>query len=176
MIKTIIAVVVATVFLIITLTAIDPKNKRVDDTPTSLVENEYNNVTVTGEINRPGTYVLEEGATMDVLLMEAGGPTNNADARAYIETTPIIAGMSYYIAPIKDVEDICGILEYDKVNINYDTKEKLMQVNGIGDAVASRIITYRENTSRFTYLEEIMKVDGIKQATFEKIKNYITLR
>lgn len=175
MVKALIAIVLATIFVIFTLTKIDPKNAT-NDSNITLVEEEYNSVTVNGEVNKPGTYVLSDGATFETLLMEAGGPTENADARCYFEGTPIKAGESYYIAPVKDVNDICGATDYVKVNINSDLKETLMTINGIGDTVASRIITYRETQGQFTYLEQIMEIDGIKQATFEKIKNHITLR
>ena len=37
-----------------------------------------------------------------------------------------------------------------------------MKVNGIGTAVASAIISYREANGSFTYLEELMKVSGME--------------
>jgi competence protein ComEA len=63
-----------------------------------------------------------------------------------------------------------------KVNINADPKDKLMEVNGIGETLAGAIIQYRGEHGEFTYLEELMKVKGIAKATFEKIKNHVTLR
>ncbi|MDY0118295.1 MAG: ComEA family DNA-binding protein [Bacilli bacterium] len=174
MYKAIIAIVIATIVAIFAFTQIDPKIP--NDSQISVVEGDYNSITVSGEVNKPGTYVMKEGDTIDDLIMEAGGPTSNADARAYFENTLLGAGVSYYIAPIKDLDDICGEVEYEKVNVNTDDRDTLMKVNGIGTAVASAIISYREANGSFTYLEELMKVSGIGNATFEKIKNYIILR
>ena len=109
--------------------------------------------------------------------MAAGGVTNNADARAYIEETVIQkGGVNYYIAPINDLDDYCGDKALAKANINVDNRDKLMEVNGIGGSIASDIIAYRAEHGPFTYLEELLKVKGIGNATFDKIKNFVTLR
>jgi len=61
------------------------------------------------------------------------------------------------------------------VNINTDTKEKLMSVNGFGSAISDALIAYRATTN-FKRIEDIKNVTGIGNATFEKIKNFITIR
>ena len=60
------------------------------------------------------------------------------------------------------------------VSINKAEKEELMLLEGIGDAKAEAIITYRK-TKAFSTLEELMDVDGIGQNVFDKIKDSITL-
>lgn len=62
-----------------------------------------------------------------------------------------------------------------KVNINTATKEELMTLRGIGEARAEDIIRYRESHGSFQRIEDIMKVSGIKDAAFEKIKGNITV-
>lgn len=62
-----------------------------------------------------------------------------------------------------------------KVNINTATKEELMTLWGIGEARAEDIIRYRESHGSFQRIEDIMKVSGIKDAAFEKIKGNITV-
>jgi competence protein ComEA len=49
-----------------------------------------------------------------------------------------------------------------------------MTLNGIGEAKAKAIIEYR-NQNAFTCIEDIMKVSGISEAVFNKIKDYITV-
>lgn len=62
-----------------------------------------------------------------------------------------------------------------KVNINTAAKEELMTLRGIGEARAEDIIRYRESHGSFQRIEDIMKVSGIKDAAFEKIKGNITV-
>lgn len=62
-----------------------------------------------------------------------------------------------------------------KVNINTATKEELMTLRGIGEARAEDIIRYRESYGGFQKIEDIMKVSGIKDAAFQKIKEDITV-
>lgn len=60
------------------------------------------------------------------------------------------------------------------VNINTCTLEELLNINGIGESKAKSIIEYRENVGLFTSKEDIMKVSGIGNSLYDKIKDYIT--
>jgi competence protein ComEA len=57
------------------------------------------------------------------------------------------------------------------ISINNGTKEELMQLSGVGEATAKKIIDARP----FSTLEDILNVSGIGDATFEKIKDDICL-
>jgi competence protein ComEA len=46
---------------------------------------------------------------------------------------------------------------------------------GIGPTIAQRIIDYREENGAYTTIEEIMDVSGVGPATFENIKDLITV-
>lgn len=59
------------------------------------------------------------------------------------------------------------------VNINTCTLEELLSINGIGESKAKSIIEYRENVGLFTSKEDIMKVSGIGNSLYDKIKDYI---
>ena len=62
-----------------------------------------------------------------------------------------------------------------KVNINTADLRELMGLPGIGEALAERIIEYREKNGDFQTLEEIMAVSGIGEGKFGGIKDYIKL-
>lgn len=50
-----------------------------------------------------------------------------------------------------------------------------MTLSGIGESKAEDIIRYREESGGFKKIEDIMKVPGIKNAGFQKIKDRITV-
>ena len=68
-----------------------------------------------------------------------------------------------------------GSSDSGKVNINTAGKEQLMQLTGIGETRAEAILSYREQQGPFRTVEDLMKVEGIKEKTWEKIKEDITV-
>lgn len=62
-----------------------------------------------------------------------------------------------------------------KININTADTNTLSTLDGIGEGLAQRIIDYRKNNGNFEVIQDIMKVSGIGEKRFEKIKDYITV-
>ena len=61
------------------------------------------------------------------------------------------------------------------VNINTATVTELTTVSGIGASRAQAIVDYRERNGSFGSIDDIKKVDGIKDGLFSKIKDKITI-
>ena len=61
------------------------------------------------------------------------------------------------------------------ISLNNATKEELMTLSGIGQSKAEAIIKYREDNNGFKSIEEIMNINGIGEAIFDKIKEFITI-
>jgi competence protein ComEA len=53
--------------------------------------------------------------------------------------------------------------------------EQLKQLERIGDAVAQRIVDYRQQNGPFAAVEDLMKVQGVGQKVFEMNKDRITV-
>jgi competence protein ComEA len=173
MFKVMIAVLVFTIATIMILLSLDPNVSA--NTLSTLSSDAAFSVTISGQILRPGTYVMDPEDTLGDLIDTAGGTDENADGRAYNDDCPLQQSMSYYIAPLFAEDDICGDYPYAKVGLNSGTKEDLLLISGIGTTIASAIVGYREDNGDYAYLEQVKEVSGIGNATFEKIKNYITL-
>ena len=64
----------------------------------------------------------------------------------------------------------------EMININTASAEELDRLPDIGPVKAKAIVDYREANGRFATIEDIMKVSGIKEGTFAKIKDHITVK
>ena len=132
-------------------------------------------LTISGEITRPGTYVINEGATMIDLITAAGGTTSNADYLAWNADFKCVNKGSYYISPIYDNSNTCSLEPIKKANLNADTAETLQAVAGFTKTVANAIVSYRAGAA-FTCLEDMKLVSGVGQATYISTRDKVTLR
>ncbi len=63
-----------------------------------------------------------------------------------------------------------------KVNINTAGITELKTLPRVGEKIAKRIIDYRKKHGKFKRIEDIMKVKGIGEKTFLKMKNRLTVK
>ncbi len=139
-------------------------------------------VFVCGEVRNPGVYKLMDGDRITHALFAAGGMTDQA-AEEYLNQAEILSdGQKIYVPDKKEAnrmrssegDSLSGNETRDgKVNINTADKSELTQLSGIGASRADAILAYREANGRFTRIEDVKKVDGIKDGIFEKIKEQI---
>ena len=62
-----------------------------------------------------------------------------------------------------------------KVDLNRAGVDELVELPGIGEKVAARIVEYREKNGPFESPEEIMNVRGIGEKTFLKLEPHLTV-
>jgi competence protein ComEA len=178
MFKIIIGVIVATLVALIAFSIVENVSGGIVDTSTSTSHvSSYDALTVTisGEVQRPGTYLVSLDSTLADLLLAASGATSNADARAYNTDYILENKQSFYIAPLYDNSDACALTPISKVDINTGDKASLMKIGSIGTTLATAIIDYRDTNGSYERIEDLKNVSGIGSATFEKVKNYVIL-
>jgi len=111
-----------------------------------------------GAVANPGIYPLLEGDTLQTLLSDAG-----------IEPDADLSYIELYIP--REVEEQSP----QKIDINRAEPWLLEALPGIGETRAQAIVDYRSENGLFRRIEDLLKVSGIGEATFEKIKDYITV-
>ena len=160
-------------------------------------------VHICGAVSAPGVYELPAGSRIIDAVEAGGGFLPEADEACCNLAEEIVDGCQIYImtksescadgqaekkagiqtSPDSDMQttDInvrsnsTTALENGLVNLNTADVAALMTLPGIGESRAKAIISYREQHGAFAQIEDIMKISGIKQAAFSKIKDKITV-
>ena len=152
-------------------------------------------VFVCGAVAKEGVYYLDEGSRVIDAVNAAGGYREDAD-RVYVNQAEYVYDAERVNIPTVDetqalrpetgmAHDDTGAVQNGagagaghsgngRININTASKTELMQIPGIGESKAERIISYRENHGRFGSIEEIQNVRGIGSGIYEGMKDYIT--
>ena len=63
-----------------------------------------------------------------------------------------------------------------RIDINTATRIEWMQLGGIGETLADRILADRETNGRFETIEELDRVKGIGPKTIARIRKYLTVK
>lgn len=142
-------------------------------------------VHVCGAVRNPGVYELEDGSRIIDAVLEAGGLQEDAAADALNLAMPVSDGSRVYVPCADELTDgqfaqvdaigIAGSGDSGKVNINTASVDELTTLKGIGQSRAESIVAYREEHGPFKKTEDIMNISGIKQASYDKIKDNITI-
>ena len=135
-------------------------------------------VHICGAVINPGVYQVPAGTRVYQALELAGGSSDDAYLSGINLADKLADGQKVYIPA--EGENAEGILSTDSggvqsvmVNINTASEAELMTLPGIGQSRAKDIINYRVKNGFFESIDDIMKVSGIKEAAFEKIKDLI---
>ena len=76
---------------------------------------------------------------------------------------------------LQPTSDSAGGSADSRINLNTADVSQLTTLTGVGESKALAIIAYREENGPFTSVEDIMNVPGIKEGTYEKIKDKIAI-
>lgn len=139
-----------------------------------------------GAIMESKVYQVNEGTRLVELIELAGGLSSEA-AGDYINQASVVEdGQRIYIPTKKEIEENEEFALFQEensptkstglVNLNKADAEELMSLPGIGQAKASSIIEYRNKNGKFTIIEDLMKVSGIKEGLYSQLADRITVK
>ncbi len=63
----------------------------------------------------------------------------------------------------------------EKVNINTADMEQLMQLPGVGEGTARKIIDYRKSNGQFKTLDQLKLIPGIGEKKYKKMEDMLTI-
>lgn len=167
--------------------------------PEELVSSFY--VDVKGAVKKPGVYEFKEGAIVFDAINKAGGLTKSGNTSNINLSQKLTEAMVVYIFTSSEIKKgsnkitcdttcNCETVSIDnelvdntnkstnqsnKVNLNTASLNELITLPGIGESKAKAIIEYRSSQGLFTSIQDITKVSGIGQSTFENLKDLITI-
>lgn len=136
-------------------------------------------VYVCGAVENPGVVELPEGSRAADALLAVGGFVADAQTDYVNLAAKVSDGEKLYFPTVQEAELFSAeesAKEAGLVNINTADVDRLCTLPGIGASRAQDIIDYREANGAFQSVEDIMKVTGIKTATYEKLCGKITVK
>jgi competence protein ComEA len=158
-------------------------------------------VDVAGAVRRPGLYSLPDGARVVAALERAGGARRGADRAAVNLAAKLTDGQQVFV-PVRgsvmsggaggaggaapaggaaaggagSVGASVGAASAAgaRISLSSATQAQLEELDGIGPALAQRIIEYRQQHGGFRSIDELQEVSGIGEKRFEALKGSIS--
>ena len=140
-------------------------------------------VHVAGAVNNPGLYKLNEGSRVADALGRAGGPAQGAILDDINLAARLTDGEKVMVPrqtvpadlPAAEATGGTGSTSSVRVNINTASEAQLDALPGVGPALATRIVQYREKNGTFSSVDELDNVSGIGPSKLDSLKDLVTI-
>lgn len=147
-------------------------------------------VDVKGAVKKPGVYHLQQESRVEQAIAQAGGFTAAANKKiinlaAKLQDEQVIYVLAKGEKPIEmallpasmDITKNSSSTEQQElVNLNTADETQLQTLSGIGPAKSQAIIAYRTENGPFQSIDDIKKISGFGEKTFERLKPLITVQ
>lgn len=141
-------------------------------------------VYVCGAVVSPGVYELKPHDRIYQAVALADGFREDAWIESVNQAEEVFDGQMIKILTVEEQEkeslDEQERLEDEvddgRIDLNEATASELMTLPGIGESKANSIIMYREQNGKFSDVDDVMKVEGIKDGVFNRIKDHIKVK
>lgn len=164
-------------------TAVTTETSSAASTPKTVAASIF--VHIDGAVVAPGVYELTEAhPRVNDAVMAAGGLAEDADTSALNLAAVLSDGEKIHVPRQGEVVagqassgaasgSDAGASSSGVININTATAEELDSLPGIGPSTAAAIVEDRERNGPFASPEDLMRVSGIGEGKFSKLKDQI---
>jgi competence protein ComEA len=136
-------------------------------------------VDVAGAVRRPGLYKVPAGSRLAVALERAGGVSHRGD-RAGVNLASQLHDGQQVIVPVRGAALAAAGggspsggapgASAGPISLSQASEAQLESLDGIGPALAGRILEYRQQHGGFRSLDELKEVSGIGDKRFEALR------
>ena len=136
-------------------------------------------VYISGAVQEPGVYTVNEGDRLADVIATAGGVAENADLAAVNLAARVEDEDHWHVPQVGETPETSLVQEASpsrKIDLNSADIELLKSLPGIGEVKAQSIISYRETNGSYSSVEELLDVSGIGPATIEAIHDLVEIR
>lgn len=138
-------------------------------------------VHVAGAVRSPGVYRLRDGARVRDALRAAGGPTKHALLDGVNLATRLADGEQVLVPTRAAVSAGAAQSAVPPpgggappiVHLNSASEAQLDELDGIGPALAARIVAYRQDNGSFHSVDELGDVSGIGPTRLEALRDRV---
>jgi competence protein ComEA len=131
-------------------------------------------VHVAGAVRDPGVYEIGPGARVIEVIRDAGGPTRRADLAALILAATLEDGQQVLVPervrPGAAGTPAAPAAQAGPLRLSTATPEQLEELDGIGPALASRIVEWREAHGGIRSVDDLLDVPGIGPTRLESLR------
>lgn len=156
--------------------------EQASNAPTARSEPKTIQVYVSGAVKNPGVYTLKEGDRVYQSVEMAGGALPDAELKN-CNMAALLQDGQQLVVPLPGEVPVqssgtaaagqAGSAAGGKININTAAPAELDSLEGIGPALAQRIVEYRQAHGAFQKIDDLKKVSGIGDKKFQVIKDRI---
>ena len=142
-------------------------------------EDEQLFVDVRGAVKQRGIQRLAAGSRVLDAIEQAGGMRSGHGYGEVNLARPLVDGEQIWVGKTSDIEGGAASAniapETSVVNVNTADAVQLQELDGVGEVLAERIVTWRTEQGPFQAVEDLVQVPGIGDQTLAGFRDAVTI-